>query len=101
MRLALLPRTPHAWVRALLVMAAAEAALRDDNASGVAAPASITGIGWSDHGSYWQEGYPALMVTDTAPFRYPYYHMPGDTPDRVDYERLARVAAGMGRVVAD
>ncbi len=66
---------------------------------GVAAPGSITGIGWSDHWSYWQEGYAALMVTDTAPFRYPHYHMPADTPEQVDFDRLARVTAGMGRVV--
>jgi hypothetical protein len=41
------------------------------------------------------------MVTDTAPFRYPYYHTQGDTPDKVDYERLARVVAGLERVIAD
>lgn len=41
------------------------------------------------------------MVTDTAPFRYPQYHTQGDTPDKVDYERLARVVAGLERVVAD
>jgi len=68
---------------------------------GVAAPGSITGIGWSDHWAYWQEKYPALMVTDTAPFRYPHYHRPGDTPDRVDYDRVARVTAGIGRVVEE
>jgi hypothetical protein len=41
------------------------------------------------------------MVTDTAPFRYPYYHTQGDTPDKVDYERLARVVAGLERVIAE
>ena len=41
------------------------------------------------------------MVTDTAPFRYPHYHEPTDTPDKIDYGRMARVAAGMGRVVED
>ncbi len=66
---------------------------------GVAAPESVTGIGWSDHWSFWQEGYPAIMVTDTAPFRKPHYHQPTDTPDRIDYGRLARVTAGLGRIV--
>jgi hypothetical protein len=41
------------------------------------------------------------MVTDTALFRYPYYHARGDTPDKVQYDRLARVVAGLGRVIAD
>jgi hypothetical protein len=64
------------------------------------APASIPGIGWSDHWSFWQEGYRALMVTDTAPYRYPYYHTPGDTPERLDYARLARAVTGLLGVVA-
>ena len=62
---------------------------------GAAAPASIPGIDWSDHSSFWKEGWPALQVTDTAPFRYPHYHTAQDTPDKVDYERLARVVAGL------
>ena len=61
----------------------------------------MTGIGWSDHWAFWQEGYPAIMVTDTAPFRYPHYHTPYDTPDKIDYDRLARVVAGLARVVVD
>jgi len=67
---------------------------------GVLAPELITGIGWSDHWSFWQEGYPALMVTDTAPFRNPHYHQPTDTPDRLDYGRLARIVSGLRTVVA-
>ncbi len=68
---------------------------------GVAAPGWITGIGWSDHWAFWQEGYPAVMVTDTAPFRYPHYHAPDDMPDKIDYGRLARVVAGLAAVVND
>lgn len=68
---------------------------------GVAAPAGIQGVGWSDHWSFWQQGYPALMVTDTAPFRYRHYHEPTDTPDKVDYDRAARVVAGMIRVTRE
>ena len=55
---------------------------------GGALPGFITGVGWSDHWSFWQEGYPALMVTDTAPFRYPHYHRPSATPEKIDYERV-------------
>ena len=66
---------------------------------GLAAPAWIPGIGWSDHWSFWREGYPGVMITDTAPFRYPHYHTPQDTPDRIDYDRLARVVMGVSRVV--
>jgi Zn-dependent M28 family amino/carboxypeptidase len=68
---------------------------------GAAAPGWITGIGWSDHWAFWKEGYPAVMVTDTAPFRYPYYHTANDTPDKIDYERTARVVEGMARVLED
>jgi hypothetical protein len=39
---------------------------------------------WSDHWSFWQCGYPAIMMTDTALFRYPYYDHSGDTPDKLD-----------------
>ena len=41
------------------------------------------------------------MVTDTAPFRYPYYHTIEDTPDKVDFEKLARVVAGLVEVILD
>src|SRR5262249_34621372 len=44
----------------------------DFPSEGVAAPSGLTGIGWSDHWSFWQQGYKAIMVTDTAPFRNPY-----------------------------
>jgi hypothetical protein len=67
--------------------------------AGGTAPGMIQGMDWSDHWSFAQVGIPGLMVTDTAPFRYPYYHSPGDTPDKVDYERLARVTAGLERVI--
>ena len=68
---------------------------------GIAAPGWMGGIHWSDHWSFWQQGYPALMVTDTALFRYPHYHAVSDMPDKIDYPRLARVVAGLARVTAD
>jgi Zn-dependent M28 family amino/carboxypeptidase len=66
---------------------------------GGAAPKSIEGVGWSDHWSFSRMGYPALMITDTAPFRYPHYHTKRDTPEKCDYDRMARVVEGVARVV--
>jgi Zn-dependent M28 family amino/carboxypeptidase len=68
---------------------------------GAALVGSIEGVGWSDHWSFWQCGYPGVMVTDTAPFRYRHYHTMEDTPDKIDYERTARVVEGLGIVVGD
>jgi hypothetical protein len=68
---------------------------------GIAAPGWLTGIGWSDHWAFWQEGYVAIMVTDTALFRYAPYHTQADTPDKIDYDRTARVVVGLSRVVAE
>jgi hypothetical protein len=68
-------------------------------AEGASLPGSIDGIGWSDHWSFWQIGVPAIMVTDTAPFRYPHYHQASDTPDKLDFDRMARVVLGLKRVV--
>lgn len=68
---------------------------------GTALPANIAGVDWSDHWSFWQHDYPGLMVTDTAPFRYPYYHTPEDTADKLDYHRLALVVQGLEHVITD
>jgi hypothetical protein len=68
---------------------------------GGALPSIIPGISFSDQWSFWRQGYSALMVTDTALFRYPYYHTRIDTPDKVQYDHLARVVAGLERLVAD
>ncbi len=68
---------------------------------GVAAPAYLPGIYWSDHWAFWRQGYRALMVTDTAPFRYPYYHSLEDTADKLDYGRMARLVRGLAAVVHD
>jgi hypothetical protein len=67
--------------------------------TGKALNANAPGVGWSDHWSFWQIQAPAIMVTDTALFRYQHYHRPSDTPDRIDYARLARVTLGVERVV--
>lgn len=66
---------------------------------GVALPAIIPHVGASDHWSFWKCGYPALMVTDTAPYRYRWYHTEEDTPDKMNFECMARVVEGLGHVV--
>jgi len=67
----------------------------------VAAPGWIMGIGWSDHWAFWREGYPAVMVTDTALFRYPHYHARSDTPEKLNYPATARVVAGLMKATID
>ena len=59
------------------------------------APRSLPGVGWSDHWAFWQEGYPAIMLTDTAPYRYPQYHTVRDTPDELRYPEFAQVVAAV------
>jgi Zn-dependent M28 family amino/carboxypeptidase len=66
---------------------------------GAALPWFVPGVSWSDQWSFWKHGYPGIMVTDTAPFRYPYYHSANDTPDKLDYDRFALVVSGMEKVI--
>ncbi|WFB34313.1 M28 family peptidase [Kiritimatiellota bacterium B12222] len=54
-------------------------------------PEQIPGIDFSDHRNYWTFGYPAVMITDTAFMRNQEYHRKGDTADRLDYPRMAKV----------
>lgn len=68
---------------------------------GGAVPSVVPGAGWSDHWSFWQVGYPGVMITDTAYYRYPFYHMPEDLPDKIDFGRLARVTAAVEKVVGE
>jgi len=68
---------------------------------GIAAPAFIPGISWSDHWSFWEHGYPAIMITDTAPYRYPAYHTSEDTPDKVDYEKMVYVVKGIEKMIQE
>jgi len=64
-------------------------------------PTNVPGAWSSDHWSFWREGYPALMVTDTAPLRNRYYHTLEDTPDKVDFARLEQAVDDLKVVVAD
>ena len=70
-------------------------------AESAALPEAVPGIGWSDQWSFWQFGWRAIMVTDTALFRNPHYHRPSDRPNTLDYERLAHVVDGLAGVVND
>lgn len=63
------------------------------------APSSIPGIAWSDHTPFANKGIPALMLTDTAPFRYPHYHRVTDTPDKVNVDMLARITTGLEKTL--
>lgn len=69
-------------------------------AEGLAAPPTTTGVTLSDHASYERFGFPALMITDTAFMRYPYYHTVADTPDKLDYASLAQVVGGLSKMIA-
>jgi Zn-dependent M28 family amino/carboxypeptidase len=64
-------------------------------------PTNFPGAWSSDHWSFWKEGYPAIMVTDTAPLRYRQYHTPEDTPDKVNFDFLTRVVDGLEEVVGE
>jgi hypothetical protein len=68
---------------------------------GAAIPEFVPGVNWSDHWSFCQVGYRAIMVTDTAPYRYPHYHAAEDTPDKINWDSFARVVDGLERVVLE
>jgi len=68
---------------------------------GVAAPSFVPGVMRSDHASFRDQGFPAIMVTDTAFNRNPHYHQASDTPETLDYERLARVTLGLAAVLRE
>lgn len=65
------------------------------------APALIPGIDFSDHLNFWYEGYPAVMITDTAMNRNKAYHTTQDTAERLDYVRMGLVVDGVFGVVVE
>ncbi len=67
----------------------------------LAAPAFLPGVDLSDHRSFWKQGYPAVMITDTAFYRNPNYHRPGDTADTLDYGAMARLVDGLAAVARE
>jgi Zn-dependent M28 family amino/carboxypeptidase len=58
-------------------------------------PEKVNAIRLSDNSSFWDQGYPALMLTDTSFLRNPHYHKPTDTPETLDYLRMAQVTLGV------
>jgi len=65
------------------------------------APSIVPGVDLSDHQSYWREGFPAVMITDTAFYRNERYHTAADTPETLDYNRMTQVVRGVFRAVTD
>jgi len=61
----------------------------------ISAPSFVPGIDFSDHRNYWEHGYPAAMISDTAFYRNQQYHESGDTWDRLDYEKMGKVVLGV------
>jgi Zn-dependent M28 family amino/carboxypeptidase len=61
----------------------------------------VPGVAWSDHLSFWRAGYPAFMCTDTAFFRNPHYHTAQDTPEKLDYTRLAELIEALARMCVE
>lgn len=86
--------------RALQEVVRAFKASSDFPAEKLASPAFVPGIAWSDQLSFWRAGYQAVMVTDTAFHRNPHYHQSSDTPERLDYPRMARVVEGLAGALA-
>ena len=74
-------------------------AASDFPVEGVAAPERVPGVNWSDHWPFWREGYRALMLTDTAPFRHPAYHTRGDVPEGINGAAFARGGYGIIQAV--
>jgi Zn-dependent M28 family amino/carboxypeptidase len=86
--------------KALRETVAAFRAHSDFPVESLAAFEFVPGVAWSDHSSFWRQGYPALMVTDTAFYRYAHYHGAGDTAEKLDYSAMARVVAGLRQAFA-
>ncbi|MEW8506424.1 MAG: M28 family peptidase [Candidatus Thiodiazotropha sp.] len=59
------------------------------------APTLIPGVDFSDHSNFWNHGYPAVMITDTAFYRNHAYHTDGDRAERLNYEKMAQVVYGV------
>lgn len=66
----------------------------------IAAPPATPGVSLSDHMCFWECGYSAVMITDTAPFRYPHYHTAGDTPDKINLPMFTDLVANLAKTFA-
>jgi hypothetical protein len=84
-----IPRFVHLTIELLIVLNALDISVNADRCR------EPPGIGDSDHGSFGHEGHPAIMLTGTAPFRFPHYHKATDTIDKIDFHRVAPVVRGL------
>jgi Zn-dependent M28 family amino/carboxypeptidase len=66
---------------------------------GVTLPGIIPGTGSSDHSAFRQNGVPAIVVTDTGPYRNTKYATPDDTVDHLNYAMMAKVVTRMTKLV--
>ena len=82
-------------INAVRQVKAALLSSRDLSVYSMNAPGFIPGIDFSDHLNYWQHDIPAVMITDTAFYRNKQYHLPGDTADRLNYQKMAQVVDGV------
>lgn len=73
----------------------------DFPSEGAALPRLVPRLGSSDHWSYWKEGYPAIMITDTAFYRNANYHKACDVPESLNYEAFAAVVEGLEAVLRE
>jgi len=62
-------------------------------------PSFLAGISWSDHWSFWKDGYQAVMITDSAYLRNPHYHQMSDLPHTLDYERMSLVVHSLKNAI--
>lgn len=68
---------------------------------GTSGPAEAQAVSSSDQWAFWQMGFPAVMVTDTARLRSPHHHKQTDTVDKLDFERMARVVAALEGAIVE
>ena len=84
--------TQGAWIKSVK---REMAAVTDLPVRSIRGPGIIPGIDFSDHVNYWSLGIPAVMITDTAFYRNMAYHTESDTAERLDYDRMAKVAVAV------
>ncbi len=66
-----------------------------------ALPGFLPGVNWSDHWSFWKQSYSAILITDTLLFRDPDYHSTNDTPERLNYENMARITFSLAKAIQE
>jgi Zn-dependent M28 family amino/carboxypeptidase len=69
--------------------------LADIDVRSLIAPSIVAGVDFSDHMNYWKFGYPAVMITDTAFYRNPYYHSVTDEIETLDFKKMSEVIKGL------